>query len=126
MRRVVGLLVAGLMVLTGCSDAADATVLSPDQAVTFMAENPDAVLIDVRTPAEIAAGMLVGAVMLDAADPSFDAKASQLDPTATYVLYCRSGNRSAAAATRLRTLGFTNVYDAGAYVALADAGLATT
>lgn len=124
MRRIVAVLSVMALFIAGCTSE-DATVLSPQQTVSFLADNPDAILIDVRTPAEIAEGFLAGAVMLDALDPSFAQNAAALDPNATYVVYCRSGNRSAAAIEVLKGLGFTNLYDAGAFTALANAGIPT-
>lgn len=126
MRRVFAAVLAAGLLVAGCSDAQESSVLTPAQTVTFLADNPDAILIDVRTPAEMAEGHLVTAIMLDALDPAFETNAQTLDPTATYVLYCRSGNRSAAAIEVLTEFGFTNLYDAGAYNALADAGIPTT
>jgi rhodanese-related sulfurtransferase len=35
------------------------------------------------------------------------------DKNATYYIYCRSGNRSAIAATELVIMGYMNVYDMG-------------
>ncbi len=75
-----------------------------------------ATVIDVRTPAEYADGHLSGAVNIDFRNTSgFLAGVRQLDRDGNYVLYCRSGNRSAAAAARMRDLGFTNVTDAGGF-----------
>lgn len=85
----------------------------------------DTAVIDVRTPAEYAEGHLDGAVNMDVSDPGFDAQAATLDPDAAYIVYCRSGNRSAQAVARLTALGFTDVTDAGSLDAAATAtGLA--
>jgi phage shock protein E len=82
-------------------------------------------IVDVRTPAEYADGHLDGAVNIDVSDPGFDALVQALDPDAAYVVYCRSGNRSAQAAARMEALGFTDVTDAGSLDAAASAtGLA--
>lgn len=73
-----------------------------------------ATLVDVRTPAEYAEGHLEGAVNIDAQEAGFVARAAEeLDPVGSYILYCRTGSRSAAAAKQLRVLGFTDVVDAG-------------
>jgi rhodanese-related sulfurtransferase len=48
-----------------------------------------------------------------------------LDPATTYVVYCRSGNRSATAATQMRAAGLT-VLDGGSLQDMAGAGWATT
>lgn len=78
-------------------------------------------VIDVRTPGEYASGHLEGAVNLDLESGTFEQQIASLDPTADYVLYCRSGNRSAQAASVMATAGFNNVQDAGGLQAASDA-----
>ncbi|QKJ19083.1 rhodanese-like domain-containing protein [Microbacterium hominis] len=75
---------------------------------------PDTTIVDVRTPAEYAEGHLEGAVNIDVTASDFDARLSELDPEADYVVYCRSGNRSAQAVSRMTGAGFASVTDAGA------------
>jgi rhodanese-related sulfurtransferase len=38
------------------------------------------------------------------------------DMEATYIVYCRSGNRSATAAQMLIDLGYQNIYDMGGII----------
>lgn len=84
------------------------------------------VVIDVRTPEEFAAGHLEGALNIDVTAPTFDSEVSQLPTDGTYVLYCRSGSRAAAALTRMQELGFTQLSNAGSLEeAGASTGLAT-
>lgn len=71
---------------------------------------PGTVVLDVRTPAEFAAGHLEGALNLDVSSPGFTSALAQLDPGATYAVYCRSGNRSAAALELMLGQGFTSAY----------------
>lgn len=71
------------------------------------------VIIDVRTPAEYADGHLDGAVNIDLNSGMFDENISALPTDGDYILYCRSGNRSAQAASIMGSAGFTNVVDAG-------------
>ncbi len=86
----------------------------------------DTVVVDVRTPEEFATGHLEGAVNLDVQDPGFAAEVEALGPDAAYVVYCRSGNRSAAAVGLMRDAGLERVTDAGALQAAATAtGLPT-
>ncbi len=73
----------------------------------------DAVVIDVRTPAEYDAGHLEGAENIDVQSGDFDARMAALPTSGNYVVYCQSGNRSAAAVARMSDLGFSNVTDAG-------------
>ena len=73
----------------------------------------DAIIIDVRTPEEFAAGHLEGAVLIDIKDASFDSKIAALNPDAAYIVYCRSGNRSAQAVERMRGAGIDDITDLG-------------
>ena len=82
---------------------------------TFAAamQQPGTVVLDVRTPAEYAEGHLEGAVNIDVTAPDFAQQVAQLDPKATYAVYCRSGNRSAAAVQAMAAQGVTNTYHLG-------------
>lgn len=79
-----------------------------------------------RTPAEHAHGHLAGSLLLGIQGSTFAADLDELDRDGTYVVYCRTGNRSATAADRMASMGFTEVLDAGAYDDLAEAGAVTT
>lgn len=85
-----------------------------------------AAVIDVRTPAEYAAGHLEGALNIDVQGMNFAAELEALDKTADYVVYCRSGNRSGQAIAQMESLGFTgNLTNAGGVDAASQAtGLA--
>ncbi len=76
-------------------------------------KRPGTTVIDVRTPAEFAEGHLPGAVNIDVSSPTFAASVAQLDPTVPYAVYCRSGNRSAAALAQMADLGFAEAYHLG-------------
>lgn len=93
----------------GCSSTSVSSV--PDGQID--ASFADAIIIDVRTPEEFAAGHLEGALLYNVQDPSFEANIAALDATATYVVYCRSGNRSAQAIERMKAVGFTTLTDLG-------------
>ncbi len=73
-------------------------------------------VIDVRTPAEFAEGHLEGAVNIDWQDTGFADAVSALDKDGTYVIYCRSGNRSAQAIDAMTSMGFTDLTNAGGYL----------
>lgn len=68
-----------------------------------------AVLLDVRTPEEYAAGHIDGATNLNFYDPAFAGELAALDRNQPYLIYCQSGNRSGQTVERMRSLGFTNV-----------------
>ena len=77
------------------------------------------VLIDVRTPAEHADGHLDGSLNIDVSAPDFRDQVAQLPKDDAYLVYCRSGNRSAQAAAIMAEMGFGDVVDGGAYTDLA-------
>ena len=113
---VPALLLALVLGLGACADSPAAADADPVTAGT--------VVLDVRTPDEFAEGHLAGAVNIDVQAADFAARAAELPTDAPVVVYCRSGNRSAAAVTVLRDLGFTDLTDAGAMTdAAASLGL---
>jgi rhodanese-related sulfurtransferase len=71
-------------------------------------------IVDVRTPAEFAAGHVPGAVNIPY-DEMAARHAEIGPPSAPVLLYCRTGNRSAIAAGTLRERGFSTIYDLQAY-----------
>lgn len=66
-------------------------------------------ILDVRTPEEFAEGHIRNAVLIPLQDLS--QKMDELDPKQSYLVVCRSGNRSAQASELLIQKGFTNVYN---------------
>ncbi|HUU62085.1 MAG TPA: rhodanese-like domain-containing protein [Acidimicrobiia bacterium] len=118
-----------LLALAGCGgDSGTSTAIietvSPAEAAEIIGEGrSDLVILDVRTPDEFAAGHLSDAVNLDYYSPSFADSLAVLDRDATYVLYCRTGNRSAEVREMMRGLGFAEVHEiAGGFVAWDEAG----
>lgn len=90
--------------------AASVRHLDPAAFEALVAQ-PGTVLIDVRTSAEYATGHLPHARNLDMRGTDFAAQLSTLDKSASYALYCHSGNRSNAAAQQMLAAGFTTVAD---------------
>ncbi|MCC3158617.1 rhodanese-like domain-containing protein [Hymenobacter sp. 15J16-1T3B] len=82
--------------------------LTPAQFAMALRQ-PGAVLLDVRRPDEFAAGHLPGAVNIDVTSPDFARRVAALDKTRPTYVYCRSGARSANAATQLTKAGFGQV-----------------
>lgn len=88
---------------------------------------PGDAVLDVRTPAEFAAGHLAGALNVDMHRPDFAERVEALGLEAgqPLYLYCRSGARSGRAARQLRKMGFAEAYNVGGLAELARAGLET-
>lgn len=72
-----------------------------------------AAVIDVRTPAEFTSGHLEGALNFDIQGMTFMEEIATLDPDATYLVYCRSGSRAAAAVDTMKSIGIDNVTNLG-------------
>jgi rhodanese-related sulfurtransferase len=102
------------LLLGACSSGDDVggatTDVTVEEAVAVVAQE-DMNILDVRTPAEFAAGHLDGALNIDVQSTSFDAAVSQLPKDEEWFVYCRSGNRSGVATDRMAELGFTRMYD---------------
>jgi rhodanese-related sulfurtransferase len=85
-----------------------------------------ALILDVRTPGEIAEGHLEGALFVDFMADDFRDKVAELDKSADYLVHCRSGNRSGQAVVIMAELGFTGelVNGGGLEDAAASTGIA--
>ncbi len=123
MRRLAALVVALLTLTLAACGGDDASTPAPAGPPVEVAEGTT--VIDVRTPEEFAEGHLEGAVNIDLSAPDFADRVGELDPAGAYVVYCRSGNRSAAAVEEMAELGFTDLTDVGGVDEAAEAtGLA--
>jgi phage shock protein E len=91
------------------SPAAGAHLSASDFSTAMKA--PGTVVLDVRTPAEFASGHLPQAQNFDIEGADFAAKIAALDKSATYAVYCHSGNRSGVALEQMAAAHFTHVYD---------------
>jgi rhodanese-related sulfurtransferase len=80
-------------------------------------------VIDVRTPEEYAENHLMGAVNIDLNSEGFKKEINNLEKDAAYLVYCRSGTRSAAASAVMAELGFREIYNmTGGIIAWQAAG----
>ena len=96
-------------------------------AFSKIIEDPEVVLLDVRTPAEYAEGHIEGAINIDQGQNDFLEQAKSALPTDKKIaVYCRSGRRSANAAARLAAEGFQCVNLKGGILAWKDAKLPVT
>lgn len=84
----------------------------PQEAAAIMEQRrgDDAFMVlDVRTPGEFSEGHLRGARNIDFTSPEFRDRVRSLNRNRTYLVYCRSGNRSGKALEVFRELGFASV-----------------
>ena len=76
-----------------------------------MKEEKPGIIVDVRTPSEVASGIVEGAVVIDIYGDDFKGEISKLDKTIPIYVYCKSGGRSSNASKQLLDLGYTQVYN---------------
>lgn len=86
--------------------------LSQEEWASQLAEDANAVILDVRTDAEVADGIIPNAIHMDIMKgPEFIEEVKALDKSKNYYVYCRSGNRSGQACSIMDQLGFANAYN---------------
>ncbi|BDS15556.1 rhodanese-like domain-containing protein [Aureispira anguillae] len=83
--------------------------MNAQQFKTAIDEDKSAILLDVRTPREVAEGSIEGAKAIDFLAGNFDQKVADFDKDKTYLIYCRSGARSGKACQIMSQLGFTKL-----------------
>lgn len=88
----------------------DVTVAQARQLIQERGGKADFVVLDVRTLEEFASGRLPGAANVDIQVPRFQNRLAALDRGKTYLVYCRTGNRSTRAVRVMKSLGFQSVY----------------
>jgi rhodanese-related sulfurtransferase len=111
-------------------EAANAVVpkVTPAQAQEMIASG-NTLVVDVRDAPEVEqSGKVAGAVhiprgMLEfRADPESPYHDQNFAKDKTVILYCASGGRSALSGQALKELGYTDVYNMGAFKDWADSG----
>ncbi|MGB4658445.1 MAG: rhodanese-like domain-containing protein [Mobilitalea sp.] len=106
----------------GCSSDASETdseteaiwdTISAEEAKKMMEASNDLIILDVRTEEEYNESHIEGSILIP--DTEVESKAEEMlpDKSATILVYCRSGRRSALASEILNKLGYTAIYDFG-------------
>mgnify|MGYP004511330741 FL=1 len=84
--------------------------LTVEEVIILLEANPDIIVIDVRTPDEIAqTGAIENSINIDFKSSDFKEKISALDKDKEYILFCKSGNRSGQASKIMAEMGFSNI-----------------
>ena len=115
-RLLVGAFLLLSVSLAACTASADKNAYQDLSAPQFrqmldrQENGADVVLLDIRTPGEYKDGHIHGSVLLDYYARDFVDKLKALDREKTYLVYCRSGNRSGKSLSVFNQLGFRQVY----------------
>jgi len=115
MYKILTIAIIGLSTLfNSCANGQSQEVntnLTASQFEQKLNELKSAVLIDVRTLGEFAEGHLSSAANYDWNGPDFEKQIEGLDKSNPVMVYCLAGGRSSAAAKKMRSLGFKEVYN---------------
>lgn len=86
--------------------------LSQKDWAAQLQDDPNAVILDVRTDDEWAEGYIPGAVQNDIyKGQGFIYQLEELDKSKNYYVYCKAGARSAQACGIMKQLGFENTFN---------------
>ncbi|MHC1734459.1 MAG: rhodanese-like domain-containing protein [Erysipelotrichaceae bacterium] len=111
------LILTMVLFLGACSTTgAKSMKINAQDAKAKMDASMGFVLLDVRTPEEFNDERIPGAINLPLDEIGESTLALLKDLDQEIYVYCRSGNRSAQAATKLVGLGYTKVYDFGGII----------
>ncbi|UCH57387.1 MAG: rhodanese-like domain-containing protein [Candidatus Bathyarchaeota archaeon] len=98
--------------------------ITVEEAVRLIAENPGLVILDVRTEAEFKEGHIEGAINIPVEE--LQGRLVEINPVDEFLVYCRTGNRSATAVGILEQNGYSRLYHMeGGIVAWTGAGYPT-
>jgi rhodanese-related sulfurtransferase len=90
----------------------DSELLTVNEALKFLKENKGSdkfILLDVRTQKEYDEAHIDNPRLIDFYRPDFNDELAKLDKSKTYIIYCRTDNRSAKTLQMMKDLGFMDV-----------------
>ena len=87
--------------------------ITPAKAKALMDSEDGYIILDVRTPEEFAERHIEGAILIPDYEIGEKAESVLTDKDQLILVYCRSGRRSKNAASKLATLGYTNIKEFG-------------
>lgn len=90
--------------------------ISMNEAVEMMETEKDYIILDVRTIEEYEEGHIPGAICVPNETIGENVIEELPDKGQVILVYCRSGNRSKQAATKLAEQGYTNIYEFGGII----------
>lgn len=86
--------------------------LTQHEWMSELAADNNAVVLDVRTPEEVAEGIIPNAKHIDIfKGQGFIDEIETLDKSKTYFVYCKAGGRSGQACAVMNQLGFKKTYN---------------
>ena len=123
-RKIISLLMAVyvpvLFLLEGCGTVKSPVItyeqIAPEEALSYMVNDSNSIILDVRTEEEFASGHIKNAVVIPHEEIEAKAESVITDKEQLILVYCRSGRRSKIAAEKLVELGYSNVKEFGGII----------
>ena len=112
-KRAFALLLALVLLLTACAQAASYEQITQEEAKQIMDTTNGYILLDTRTREEYDQSHIPGALLIPHTEIAERAEEELPDKDQLILVYCRSGNRSKQASEVLAELGYTNVKEFG-------------
>ena len=116
MKRIISMILAMLLVLTGCGGKETKNTyqqITQEEAKKMM-DTQEVIILDVREQDEYDTKHIPDAILLPVGMIDEDTAEGVIPEKDSVVLvYCRSGNRSKTASNKLAQLGYTQVYEFG-------------
>ena len=107
------LLLALVLLLTACAQAASYEQITQEEAKQIMDTTNGYILLDTRTQEEYDQSHIPGALLIPHTEIAQRAADELPDKDQVILVYCRSGNRSKQASEKLVKLGYTNIVEFG-------------
>lgn len=92
------------------SDPINVKDISVEEFAQLSSEQPG-IILDVRTPGEVAEGYVEGATFIDITQGNFESEAQSLSKDQPIYVYCKAGGRSSNASQKLVDMGYSQVYN---------------
>ena len=91
-------------------------VISQEEALSYMVNDSDSIILDVRTEEEFSSGHIKNAILIPYDEIEAKSDLVLTDKERLILVYCRSGRRSKIAAEKLVELGYSNVKEFGGII----------
>lgn len=114
MKNIYVILIGFCLLESGCHKGLSqdsASLLAPTDFAAKIKQAPESPIVDVRTPEEYAEAHIANAKNINWDGTDFETQINQIDKSKPVFVYCQGGGRSSEAVTKMRSIGFKDVYE---------------